>query len=164
MKVITQIPSMDDNALARLLGNARAMLIKNPDQASALSVVNAINDEWERRLDLFRKGQYKASSPKGGVLSAVGYKVGNAGENTSVRHQLLDHILSGNLPPVGSPAYMEEWGEPLSRTRFIKLHRVIRVLASSAAHDDKLHAAMEDWEEDLRYLDSKWAHLRDGRE
>ena len=78
-KILEKIKHMDDNALARLLGNAQALLEKKSDNPDALVVIKAIQEEWARRLHLFRRGDYKASSPEHGVLSMVGYKVGNDG-------------------------------------------------------------------------------------
>ena len=86
----------------------------------------------------------------------VGYKVGNEGEKTSIRRKLLDFIMSENLPPVGSPAYIAECGEKMSKDRYRKLHRVIRVLASSGKTKGNRDKAVIEWEEDLEYLENNW--------
>jgi hypothetical protein len=157
MKILQQIPSMDDNGLARLLSNAQSLLAKNPDNHDAKKVVEEVQAEWERRLELFKNGDYKATTPENGVLSIVGYKVGNDGGAERERRQKLDFIMSGVLPPVSSPAYMAEWGAPNSRERYRKLHRVIRVLASSNKHFPNRELAIQHWEEDLVYLEETWA-------
>lgn len=156
MKVIQKIPSMDDNELSQLFQNAQDMLFKDKGADAAKSVIVAIEAEWARRLTNFRAGQYKADAPQEGVLKAIGYRVGNNGISEPKRHQLLDFAITGTLPPVGSPAHMAEWGEPCSRTRYAKLHRVIRVLASSARTLGNMEKAAEEWEEDLLYIEQKW--------
>ena len=110
----------------------------------------------QKRKCFFNKNKYKAATPENGVLSVVGYKVGNEGEKTSIRRKLLDFIMTENLPPVGSPAYMAEWGEKMSKERYRKLHRVIRVLASSGKTLGNMDKAVIEWEEDLDYLENNW--------
>lgn len=158
-KILEKISQMDDNALARLLGNAHALLDKNEQNRDAAAVVKAVEEEWARRLHLFQRGDYKASSPKNGVLSVVGYKVGNDGGTEKQRRMKLDFIMCGILPPVASPAYMAEWGEPKTRQRYRKLHRVIRVLASSGKKFPNMELAVQQWEDDLEYLEKRWSNL-----
>ncbi len=157
MKILSSIPNMDDQKLTRLLVNAQKLLLKNPENGDAVVVMGAIQTEWERRLQMFEAGNYKASTPEQGILSVIGYKVGNEGEKPTVRRKLLDYILTSDLPPVGSPAYMAEWGQKRSATRYRKLHRVIRVLASSGATLGNMDKAVIEWEDDLIYLEQKWA-------
>lgn len=155
-KILEKIGQMDDNSLARLLGNAQNLLLKDPEHADAKAVIEAVQDEWGRRLNLFERGLYKATSPKHGVLSVVGYKVGKDGAPERQRHAKLDFIMTGVLPPVSSPAYMAEWGSPNSRQRYQKLHRVIRVLASGNIKLPNMELAVQHWEDDLKYLEQKW--------
>ena len=159
MKVINNIPKMDDRALTRLFINAQKLLTKNPSNADALTVLSAIQIEWDDRLKKFLAGKYKASTPEQGLLSVVGYKVGNEGERKPVRHTILDYILTSDLPPVASPAYMAEWGHKNTPERYRKLHRVIRVLASSGKTLGNMDKAVIEWEEDLDYLELKWAPI-----
>ena len=147
---------MDDNALARLLGNALDLIHRNNNVTDARAVISAIEAEWARRLDGYHAGQYKAETPPEGVLRAIGYRVGNNGLAEAKRHQLLDFAITGTLPPVGSPAYIAEWGAPKTRRRYAKLHRVIRVLASSANTLGNMEVAAADWEADLKYIERKW--------
>ncbi len=157
LKILERIPEMDDNALARLLSNAQTLLQKKPDNGDAKVAIQAVQNEWAERQARFEQGQYKATSPKHGVLSVVGYKVGNDGAPEQIRHAKLDYIMIGVLPPVSSPAYMAEWGAPGTRQRYRKLHRVIRVLASSGKHFNNMELAVQHWEEDLLYLERTWA-------
>ena len=156
LKVLKNIPKLDDNALSRLFVNAQKLLDKNEENFDARQVIDAIKSEREIRLQLFNKNKYKAATPENGVLSMVGYKDGNEGEKTSIRRKLLDFIIIENLPPVGSPAYMAEWGEKMSKERYRKLHRVIRVLASSGKTLGNMDKAVIEWEEDLEYLENHW--------
>lgn len=158
-RILKKIPEMDDNALARLLGNAQTLLQKKPDNQEAVLVIEMVQEEWARRLHLFRKGDYKATSPEQGVLSIVGYKVGNNGGSEKQRRSKLDYLMSGTLPPVASPAYMAEWGEPNTRQRYRKLHRVIRVLASSGKKFPNMELAVQHWEDDLVYLEQNWSNI-----
>ncbi len=156
LKVLQNITKLDDNALSRLFINAQKLLEKNDENFDARQVIDAIKSEWETRLQLFKQNKYKATTPENGLLSVVGYKVGNEGEKTSIRRKLLDFIMSENLPPVGSPAYLAEWGEKMSKDRYRKLHRVIRVLASSSKTKGNRDKAVIEWEEDLEYLENNW--------
>lgn len=157
MKVIQNISNLDDNALSRLFANAQRLLSRGKNMEDAQMVIEAITEEWEKRLQLFLSGRYKAASPQNGVLSMVGYKVGNDGEKTVIRRQMLDYIMSETLPPVSSPAHMAEWGKKLTKTRYRKLHRVIRVLASSGKTMGNMDKAVSEWEDDLEYLEKTWA-------
>ncbi len=65
--------------------------------------------------------------------------------------------MSETLPPVSSPAHMAEWGKKLTKTRYRKLHRVIRVLASSGKTMGNMDKAVSEWEDDLEYLEKTWA-------
>jgi hypothetical protein len=158
-KILEKIPSMDDNSLARLLGNAQTLLAKDPENQDAQKAIDAVQAEWAQRLALFKDGIYKASTPENGVLSVVGYKVGNDGGSEKQRRLKLDFIMTGVLPPVASPAYMAEWGEPGTKDRYRKLHRVIRVLASSGKSFPNMELAVQQWEDDLVYLEQTWASL-----
>lgn len=157
-KIIAAIPKMSDNELSRLFDNAQDRSLKGQDPHADGEAIRAIEAEWARRLQAWQAGRYKADTPPEGVLKAIGYRVGNNGLPENRRRQLLDFAITGTLPPVGSPAHMAEWGGPLSRTRYAKLHRVIRVLASSAHAMGNMEVAAQDWEADLVYLEQNWRH------
>lgn len=72
------------------------------------------------------------------------------------RRELLDQVMSETLPFVGSPAYMFEWGQPLTRVRYRKLHRVLTVFRSGALHDERMETAVGHWTEDLEYIEKTW--------
>tara|TARA_B110000503_G_scaffold139953_1_gene229574 strand:- start:2409 stop:2897 length:489 start_codon:yes stop_codon:yes gene_type:complete len=160
MKVLDNIPLMDDNKLAILFSNALEMKRKKKNEDNANLVISAVQSEWRIRLDLFKQGNYKADRPDQGILATVGYKVGNDGVSKEIREYLLDYIITSQLPPIGSPAYISEWGEENSPLRYKKLHRVIRVLASSAISLGNMNKAATEWEEDLLYIEEKWSYLK----
>jgi hypothetical protein len=73
----------------------------------------AIEREWKKRLELARKGNYKAGTPSEGMLAKFGYHVGAVnGVEIDARRKILRHFVESQLPMVGSPAYSDEWGEP----------------------------------------------------
>lgn len=156
MKIIQQIPQLSDNKLATLFQNAQDWIYRGGVVEDAAAVISAIEQEWKERLSAYHRGRYKAETPPEGVLKAIGYRVGNHGLPEAKRHQLLDYAILGVLPPIGSPAYMAEWGPPSSRKRYRKLHRVIRVLASSAKTLGNMDLAASDWEDDLVYIEHRW--------
>ena len=55
---------------------------------------------------------------------------------------------------------MAEWGEPETRTRYMKAHRVIQVLACAEKTLGYMDKATNEWLEDLKYLEEAWGHLR----
>ena len=160
MKILENIPSMDDNKLARLFSNALEMKRKKKTEEDTDKVIKAVQEEWKKRLSLFEEGEYKADTPDQGILKTIGYKVGNDGVRKESREYLLDYILTSQLPLIGSPTYIAEWSEENSALRYKKLHRVIRVLASSAITIGNMNKAATEWEEDLLYIEKKWSHLK----
>ena len=156
--MIQKIPSMGDNELTILYQNClREITNATPQVASAQLIVDAINDEWNKRLRAASAGGYKAETPAIGVLSTVGYHVGHQGETRVRRRKLLDYVFTSTLPPVGSPAHMLEWGTPKSRERYRKLHRVLSTFLTAGSNDAKLGLACAHWEDDLRYIEETWA-------
>ena len=154
--LLEKIPKMDDNQLRGLFLNAFRLLLKNERAVEAEAAIQAIQSTWASRAEAYNFNQYKADTPDKGMLNALGYHVGEAGEPEALRHKILDYAITGVLPPAGSPPYYEEWGKPLTRQRYRKLHRVIRVLASSSSHFDNTQKANREWEDDLLYLENHW--------
>ena len=155
--ILEKIPGMYDNRLNALHYNAQAYILqgKRLDESRAVSL--AVQEEWRKRTQGFHAGQYKADRPETGLLKSMRYTVGNQGETPKMRRQILDCVMAAAaLPPVGSPAYMAEWGDPRSRARYWKLHRTIRSFASHNKHDGRMEKAVRDWEDDLVYLEEVW--------
>ncbi|MBI5945579.1 MAG: hypothetical protein HY864_14555 [Chloroflexi bacterium] len=94
-----------------------------------------------------------------GLLSYVGYRVGQQGISKNTRLQILDCVFHKNLPRVDSPEYMEEWGDPKTAARLKKLAETLAALIRNAkrrANSNNLSEAISDWEADLKYLYSKY--------
>ena len=160
MKVISKIPAMSDNELSKLFTNALELIHNKKMVDSAQQVLEAIEVEWSKRLEAYKDGEYKADTPEKGVLKTLGYRVGNDGVSSEKRKMLIDYLLNEQLPPVGSPAHMAEWGEPSSKQRYRKAHRVIQVLKSSASTLGYMDKAAKEWAEDLDYMEKTWGHLK----
>ena len=160
MKVLEKIPTMSDSELSVLFANTIEFIYQGKQLDLAEKVKKAIQLEWMNREEAFQQGDYKADNPQTGVLKTIGYKVGNEGVEAEKRKALIDYLLSEQLPPVGSPAHMAEWGLPSSKERYRKSHRVIQVLLSSARTIGNMDKAANEWEEDLRYMESRWGYLK----
>jgi len=113
-----------------------------------LLMINAIRYEWEVRKT---KGDTEYLSPLNGLLSAMGYKVGIEGLKTEVRRRILQDVISGPLPLVSSPGYMEEWGEDGSSKRIRKLKNCLKAFSTGGQHRNH-HEALKDWKEDMEWI------------
>ena len=113
-----------------------------------LSMIKTIRQEWE-----IRKGKEDAEyiKPLNGLLSAMGYKVGIEGLKSEVRIRILKDVISGPLPLVANPGYMEEWGEDGSLKRIKKLKNCLLSFSNGGQHASH-HEAIKDWKEDLEWL------------
>ena len=95
---------------------------------------------------------------KDGLLSYVGYKVGNDGVRTVVRRNILDCVFHNVLPNVESKDYMEEWGSRKSSSRLKKLAESIAAFTRNAKRNNDVDysQAIKDWQDDLDYLYHKY--------
>lgn len=151
------INAMSDKEIEQLYRNClNAIIDEKPTKDRAAALIVDINAVWKSRLGAMLAGQYKPESPDIGVLKTMGYQVGHSGLATKSRWALLDHVMKGTLPFVGSPAHMHEWGEPYSLMRYRKLHRVLAGFRTSASQQDNLAKAHDDWSEDLDYIERTW--------
>jgi hypothetical protein len=101
----------------------------------------------------------KTAWPTEGILSAIGYHVGTThGRSEPERRWLLDYVFSHTLPPIESPSYMRQWGDPSTARRLHKMADVIASSARNAKHRQSvaLSLACEQWEADLSFLRSKY--------
>ena len=112
------------------------------------NIIDSIRDEWEERKN--REGT-EYSSPRMGLLSTMGYKVGMDGYKEKVRRKILKDVISGPLPLVGNPEYMEEWGEDGSKKRIQKLKNCLIGFSTGKQHETH-REAIKDWENDLKWL------------
>lgn len=151
------IPGMSDNDLARLYTNCVNSIVGNKaNRGQAEAYIEEINAVWRQRLADATEGLYKAESPETGVMKVMGYSAGKDAPPTPIRHALLDLVMTGQLPFVGSPAHMLEWGEPRSLTRYRKLHRFLASQRTRASSQEKLERAFRLWDEDMDYIEGKW--------
>lgn len=150
--------TMSDGDLEQMFRNCvNAIAEGKPNAAEAQAWLSAINAVWKVRLAAAAAGLYKAETPEIGVLKTIGYQVGKDGVPRARRRALLDYAMSGDLPFVGSPAHMLQWGDPGSETRYRKVHRVLaRLTAKARALGDHMSAAAETWEEDIAYIEQAW--------
>lgn len=151
------VEEMSDGELEQLFRNCLSAIAgEKPNATRAATKISAINAVWRKRLAAAQAGSYKPESPETGVLKTIGYRVGRQGEKTKTRWALLDFVMRGELPFVGSPAHMAEWGEPNGLVRYRKLHRVLAGFRTSAANRPELAQAFADWAEDLDWLETEW--------
>ena len=157
MSIINKIPNLSDEELLRLFKNAFDLIERKKSEEQANHVLQGIQNEWELRLKKHISGDYKPERPKIGILSSLGYSVGESGVKSKRRRLIIDYIINGTLPFVGSPAYMAEWGGPFTGKRYHKLQTVLSemVLQNKNKGWDK---AIIEWNEDLGYLRETWKH------
>lgn len=156
------------------LWRANITRIDNPQsdfRALAKDYIEAIESEWTRRSiiarldpDYFKWPSTRAVSGNGtfasldhaeGILGYLGYHVGKTGDHSSARRQaLLARVFEGALPPINGPRYMEEWDRSGSAIRLEKMANSIASAVQSAKRrrDADYSAAIEHWEEDLKFL------------
>lgn len=93
-----------------------------------------------------------------GLLSAIGYRVGNNGEKKAIRHDLLDYVFKTDLPTKIDPEYLSEWGDKKSPKRLYKLLNSLSAFIANAKSNTAgdYSTAIKHWEEDYQYLKSKY--------
>src|SRR5690242_11538479 len=111
--VLQNLDGRSEADLLIIFTNCARLLAKGPSENAQL-VVAAVEKEWQRRAQVWSGD----ARPNEGMLSALGYHVGNNGESLAVRRRILRHVIEGELPIVGSVAYTSEWGGPGTQTRF----------------------------------------------
>lgn len=156
-KIVQRIPKMSDEELLNLFKNAVRML-SNSANAEAESVLAAVAKEWKLELDGAVAGQFFTERPTKGMLHELGYRVGQEGEKTPIRRQILKRVIELELPLVSSPAYTHEWGTPNSSKRYWKLTRFLEGQLSNPAYRE-MEKAMIEWFEDLEWVKKTYAHL-----
>jgi hypothetical protein len=157
LKILSAVPTMSDSQLLNLFKNAAQRISKGAN-ADAESALAAVECEWKQRLERARDGEIVAERPSKGMLQELGYKVGENGERTQVRRQILALLLEREVPLVGSPAYTDEWGTPNSPKRYWKLVRFFESQLTNPAHR-KMEKATIEWREDLEWVRRNYEHL-----
>lgn len=94
-----------------------------------------------------------------GMLGAMEYRVGiREGLPDDVRRRLLDQMFERVLPPLFPRWYMDKWGIRGTAPRLRTLAYTIAQLTKLLKHkrDDRMEAAIRDYEDDLAYLYEKY--------
>ena len=91
------------------------------------------------------------------MLATLKYHVGETeGVKKKYRHEILNQIMTRELPLVQSPAYTAEWGEKNSCERLKKLSNSLSAFIFDAQHGYKAQQnydmAIMDWSDDLDFL------------
>ena len=103
------------------------------------------------------KGLSKAIDQEKGLLSDMGYRVGNNGVAKSRRWEILDDVYLKELRLHLDKSYLAEWGRPKSSQRLKKLAETIAALTRNAKRKNSNYAAaIHEWEKDLAYLKEKF--------
>jgi hypothetical protein len=156
-RIFAQIPTMSEADLFKLFKNACRELANGPNDL-AQSILTAIGTEWKRRRDLLLGLEICLTRPNEGMLSALGYHVGEKGERATIRRKILARAIEGELPMIGSPAYTAEWGAPNSRQRYRKLTNFLQAQITNPAYVNMAKAIIE-WSEDLDWVEQNYRHL-----
>ncbi len=100
----------------------------------------------------FDAGEWPAS----GVLSQMGYHVGQSGLAPGPRRAILEQVVGVELVAVSQEtlAYIQEWGAPSSRQRLQKMANCLTGFARGARRKSNanMSEAIGDWESDLEWL------------
>jgi hypothetical protein len=118
-----------------------------------------LSQDWPNwpttHVDESAGGTFGVDSPEQGVLSRLGYRVGGHGEAVGVRRAILRRVFERSLSAnLGVPAYLAQWGEPLSAARLSKMAETIAAFCRNARrrNESELRQAITEWEEDLKWL------------
>lgn len=156
-KSLARIPLMHDLALLEMYRNCvRAVVANTRFAVAAQEKLGYIIAEYRRRRALADAGHVFVETPDVGMLSTIGYRVGNGGEREPLRRRLLDYVMTAELPLVDSVAYTRQWGDPKSRARLWKLLRTLEGLAAGAEGRPRLALACTHWLEDRDYVERTW--------
>lgn len=90
-----------------------------------------------------------------GVMSYVGYHVGEKGQPRNIRWKILDCVFHNPLPNVISESYMSEWGEPETRHRFAKMQSFLMYFSENPGRGD-FRKAIAEWDQDLSYVNNNF--------
>lgn len=174
-RAIQNLPSMRLEATIGVQHNALRQMLKSEDfahRAEMKRLIDAINDEWRRRrlsvngIDDYFKwpstdapgGDGSLSShdwPDEGLLRMMRYTVNRQDAlPDELRRTILTRIFEGHLPPLISPEYMSEWGDPHSSSRLKKIATEIAAFTRNAKrrHNPAMRSAISAWEADLSFL------------
>ena len=160
LKIISNLPKFDDQKISNIFKNCCDIVSNNKSQSlEAEMIIEAIKNEWKKRLTMALSGKYKADRPEIGMLSYLGYHVGQEGESLKKRRFILDFIINEELPLVQSPSYTAEWGDPKTKKRYLKTYKVIQFFIDKYTNykQQGYEKAIIEWNEDIDYLKKLYA-------
>jgi hypothetical protein len=94
--------------------------------------------------------------PKKGMLSFLGYHVGESGLGAGGRREILDFAYKGRLPNVNNQSYMDQWGHPETGARLKKMAESIAAFCRNHKRKNGAALSVQEWESDLEYLRVKY--------
>lgn len=143
--------------LNMLFAKSLDSLLNEEQIEDAKQIINLIKKDWIKKT---RKGEYyhpKSSTPDIGMMSSIGYHVGHEkGRPKHIRRELLDLVISEELPPVGSEKYCKEWGDPMTVKRYKKLHDFLYYMSKKFKNSKNHNKAVSEWIEDIEYIEKQW--------
>jgi hypothetical protein len=149
-----QLFTMWKNCRAALEDPARANL-----HDTAIERIKSIEDEWDRRITEAENGNYNTTRPTKGMMSRLGYHVGEAqGLTREARRKIIDFVMTVRLPFFHSPMYVKEWGEPNTKERYKKLENFFEGMLNGHYAGD-VDRAKDEWTEDLEYLKETYGDI-----
>ena len=156
--VIDKLPQMEIRRMINVWTNAvkiKADDKKKDQHEDAIMVLEAIDQEWEKiKKDGGRIKRHDDPDPnKVGMLSYLGYHVGQTqGESPSVRRAILSQVFKGALPPVFPNWYMDQWNDPRTAGRLMKMANSIATFANDAKPKKSARRSVQEWQDDLQFL------------
>jgi hypothetical protein len=175
-KVISGFATADAEKLIAIYRNAERILKEpNRDEShlKAQAVIHALGIEFANRTaaapedERFKWPTTEAHTGNGastlllpktqaeGMLAHLEYRVGRThGAQIATRRNILRRIFENSLPDAFDKAYMDEWGSNGSASRLRKIAESIAAFTRNAKRRDadRLHDAIQHWEQDLKYL------------
>ena len=92
-----------------------------------------------------------------GLLKNMGYSVGGHGKSPVERRQILEKVFETKLRKNMPQDYLDEWGEPRSKERLMKMANTIAALLRNAKNKvNQPVDAIREWESDLDWLKEKF--------
>ena len=112
---------------------------------------------WPRTTAPTSDGYIDADNwPQKGMLSHLGYHVGESGLYEDNRRNILDFTYTGELPNFNDQSYMDQWAKPRTSARLRKMAESIGAFCRNMKRNDPNSLAVKEWEADLEYLRNEY--------
>lgn len=98
------------------------------------------------------------------ALKMFGYTVGKNGWNTAKRRRFLGDFMEMQLPRIVGDTFGDDYGEPGSLKRLLKMANVIAGVANMAVQKNNWNMveAIADWTDDLAFLEAQYYRAMKG--